>query len=50
MTNFTKRAMGETADEIFSIRLVDSVIVRGKSQPCEIYEVIDGDRYAINVL
>ncbi len=39
--------MGEAADEIFTIRLVDTVTVRGKSQSCKIYEVLDGDRYEL---
>ena len=45
ITSFTRKAMGEAADEIFTIRLIDSVTVRGKSQSCKIYEVIDGDRF-----
>lgn len=49
ITNFTRKAMGEAADEIFTIRLVDTVTVRGKSQSCKIYEVIDGDREEIRI-
>lgn len=35
--------MGSQKDE-FHIRLVDNVTVKGKDEPCKIYEVIDGDR------
>eukprot|EP01113_Clastostelium_recurvatum_P035260 TRINITY_DN4894_c0_g1_i5.p1 TRINITY_DN4894_c0_g1~~TRINITY_DN4894_c0_g1_i5.p1 ORF type:complete len:1373 (+),score=353.06 TRINITY_DN4894_c0_g1_i5:251-4120(+) len=43
ITGYTREAMGDTVD-MFMMRFVDSVTVKGKSEACEIYEVIDGDQ------
>jgi len=42
ITENTLEAMLSAAQE-FTMRLVDNVTVKGKSKPCKIYEVINGD-------
>ncbi|EFA76063.1 adenylyl cyclase [Heterostelium album PN500] len=49
VTQFTIEAIGASIDE-FTIRLVDSVKVKGKSEAVDIYEVIDGERDDIRAL
>ncbi len=49
ITEHTLKQMGEAQDE-FQIRLVDNVTVKGKDEPCKIYEVRDyDDLFAIYV-
>ncbi|GAM21179.1 hypothetical protein SAMD00019534_043540 [Acytostelium subglobosum LB1] len=49
VTQFTVEAIGASIDE-FTIRLVDSVKVKGKSEAVDIYEIIDGERDEIKAL
>jgi len=49
ITQFTVEAIGASIDE-FTIRLVDSVTVKGKSEVVDIYEVIDGEREEKRIL
>ncbi|KAF2077476.1 hypothetical protein CYY_001249 [Polysphondylium violaceum] len=49
ITQFTVEAIGASIDE-FTIRLVDSVAVKGKSEVVDIYEVIDGEREEKRIL
>jgi class 3 adenylate cyclase len=50
ITEYTKEKMGPQSDELFTIRQVDHVTVKGKSSACRMYEVIDGDNEAIQAL
>ncbi|ELR20103.1 adenylate and guanylate cyclase catalytic domain containing protein [Acanthamoeba castellanii str. Neff] len=43
ITEHTKEKMALGAEQ-FTIRLIDHVTVKGKSQSCRIYEVVDGDK------
>jgi hypothetical protein len=46
ITEHTKEKMALGAEQ-FTIRLIDHVTVKGKSQSCRIYEVVDGDKYEV---
>lgn len=49
ITEHTKIRVGRRT-EIMTFRLLDHVVVKGKTVPCEIYEVIDGDQDDIRKL
>jgi class 3 adenylate cyclase/DNA-binding response OmpR family regulator len=50
ITEFTKDKMGENVNQVFTLRQVDNVQVKGKSKPCKLYEVIEGERPEIQRL
>jgi class 3 adenylate cyclase len=50
ITEFTKEKMGEQVHQVCTLRQVDNVQVKGKSKPCKLYEVIEGDRSLIFIL